>query len=41
MANRDAARVRQVIADHYGMVVTLQYAADLIAFVEAMLVERK
>lgn len=34
MAERDAYRVREVIAEHYGFVVTLQYAADLIAFVE-------
>lgn len=36
VSERDAARLRQKIADHYGFVVTLQYAADLVAFIDTL-----
>lgn len=40
MAEKDAKRMREIIAEHYGFVPTVQYCADLIAFVE-IYVERK
>lgn len=36
VSGRDAERLREAIARNYGFVVTLAYAADLIAFIDRM-----
>lgn len=35
-SDRDAIRLREAIAEHYGILVTLVYCRDLLAFVDKM-----